>query len=99
MVTLDDSEPGTERTRHVISRVALALATVLLIVGLVLGELGLSRESVAVLGSGCAILLATPIVNVISALIAEIRRRDWPFVAVALLVLVLLAYSVLEKLG
>jgi len=99
MVTIDDSEPGTEHTRHVISRVALTVATVLLIAGLTLGELGLSRESVVVLGSGCAILLVTPVLNVVSALLAEIRRREWPFVAAAILVLALLAYSVVEKLG
>jgi uncharacterized membrane protein len=99
MVTLDDSEPGTERTRHAISRVALAVATVLLMAGLTLGELGLSRESVVVLGSACAILMATPVLNVVSALLEEIRRREWPFVAAAILVLALLAYSVLEKWG
>ena len=99
MVTVDDSEPGTLRTRHAISRVALTVATVLLIAGLTLSALGLSRESVVVLGSGCAILLATPVLNVVSALIAEIRRREWPFVVAAFLVLALLAYNILEKLG
>jgi|RhiMethySRZTD1v2_1073278.scaffolds.fasta_scaffold553282_2 uncharacterized membrane protein len=99
MVTVDDSEPGTLRTRHAISRVALTVATVLLIAGLTLSALGLSRESVVVLGSGCAILLATPVFNVVSALLEEVRRREWPFVAAAFLVLALLAYSILEKLG
>jgi uncharacterized membrane protein len=99
MVTIDDSEPGTLRTRHAISRVALTVATVLLIAGLTLSALGLSRESVVVLGSGCAILLATPVFNVVSALLEEVRRREWPFVAAAFLVLALLAYSILEKLG
>ena len=99
MVTVDDSEPGTLRTRHAISRVALTVATVLLIAGLTLSALGLSRESVVVLGSGCAILLATPVFNVVSALLEEVRRREWPFVAAAFLVLALLAYNILEKLG
>ena len=67
--------------------------------GLMVGELGFTRESVIVLGTGCAILLALPVISVVSALIEEMRRRDWPFVAAALLVLVLLAYSVLEKIG
>jgi hypothetical protein len=99
MVTIDDSEPGTLRTRHLISRVSLTVATVLLIAGLTLSALGLSKESVVVLGSGCAILLATPVFNVVSALLEEVRRREWPFVAAAILVLALLAYSVLKKLG
>jgi uncharacterized membrane protein len=99
MVTFDDSESSTERARRAISRVALTVAGVLSIAGLTLGELGLSRESVVALEAGCAILLALPVLSVISALIEEIRRRDWPFVAAAFLVLALLAYSVLEKIG
>ena len=99
MVTFDDAQSSTERTRRAISRAALTLATVLLIAGLMVGELGFTRESVIVLGTGCAILLALPVISVVSALIEEMRRRDWPFVTAALLVLVLLAYSVLEKIG
>ena len=91
--------PLAARRPEAVPVLALTVATVLLIAGLTLSALGLSRESVVVLGSGCAILLATPVFNVVSALLEEVRRREWPFVAAAFLVLALLAYSILEKLG
>jgi uncharacterized membrane protein len=95
-VTFADPDSQVERARCWISRAAVIVATILLVVGV--GLAGLHQAgSVGVLETACAILLAVPILNAIAALLEEIGRRDWPFVAAAVLVLSLVAYSVLEK--
>lgn len=95
-MTFADPNSRVERARCVISRVALVSATGLLALGVVLAEAG-QAEYPFVLQTACAILLAVPILNAVAALLEEIGRRDWPFVAAGLLVLGLVAYSVIEK--
>ena len=98
-MTFADPNSAVERARHHISLWALGLATCLFTVGIVLAEIGRPAASRLVLESGVAILLAIPILNAIAALLEEVGRRDWPFVAAGILVLGLVAYGVLEKLG
>jgi hypothetical protein len=95
-VTFGDPNSRVEFARCWISRAALVVATILLAIGV--GLTGFHQSgSVAVLETACAILLAVPVLNAIAAVLEEIGRRDWPFVAAGLLVLGLVAYSVLEK--
>lgn len=96
-MTFADPNSRVERARYLISRGALVAAICLLVVGVFLAEAG-QAGSLPVLETACALLLAVPILNAIAALLEEIGRREWPFVAAALLVLGLVAYSVLEKL-
>jgi hypothetical protein len=95
-MTFADPNSRVERARCVISRVALVAATCLLTLGVVLAQMGQAGYP-SVLQTACAILLAVPILNAIAALLEEVGRRDWPFVAAGLLVLGLVAYSVIEK--
>jgi hypothetical protein len=96
-MTFADPDSVVERARHLISRSALGVATCLLAAGIVLAEVGRPTESLVILQSGVVILLAIPVLNAIAALLEEIGRRDWPFVAAGCLVIGLVAYSVLQK--
>ncbi|HYN09212.1 MAG TPA: hypothetical protein VES67_17655 [Vicinamibacterales bacterium] len=97
-MTFADSDSVVERARCLFSRVALGVAICLLAAGVVLAEVGRPTESLVVLESGAVILLAIPILNAIAALLEEIGRRDWPFVAAGALVIGLVAYSVIDKI-
>jgi hypothetical protein len=48
---------------------------------------------------GLGMLVALPVLNVIDVLIIECRLKEWPFAGAAAAVLVLLAYTVVEKLS
>lgn len=93
------SEPSAptsiERLRLLLSRMALAAITVLLVAGLAGAD---STWSIEVLAAACALLIAVPIVNVVAVFAEEVRSRDWPFVASAAAVLLLLAYTIVSKL-
>ena len=78
------------------SRVALVVATVLLVAGLAMAVSG-QGASVRVLSLACAVLVSIPILNVLAVLAVEIRHRDWRFAAIAGVVLVLLAYIVVTR--
>jgi hypothetical protein len=95
-VTFADPDSPVERARSALSRIAIVVAMVLLIVGVGMSEMR-QPGYVRVLESACAILLAVPVLNAIAALLEEIGRREWPFVGAALLVLALVAYSVVER--
>ena len=84
------------RLRRWLSRVALVVATVLLVAGLAMAVSG-RGASVRVLSLACAVLVSIPILNVLAVLAVEIRHRDWRFAAIAGVVLVLLAYIVLTR--
>ena len=47
---------------------------------------------------GLGMLVAIPILNVIDVLIIECRLKEWPFAGAAAAVLVMLAYTFIEKL-
>ena len=48
---------------------------------------------------GLGMLVAIPIFSVIDVLIIEWRLKEWPFAGAAIAVLVLLAYTIVEKLS
>ncbi len=48
---------------------------------------------------GLSMLVSIPVFNVLSALVTEIREREWPFAAATAAVVALLAYNVLQKIG
>lgn len=66
---------------------ALGIAAPLLFAGLLLGEAGL-------LQAGVLTVMFTPLVGVVIVAGAMALERDWPFTAVALLVLAILAAGV-----
>lgn len=82
-------------------RVALMATSATLAMGLVLSLLvsgpGAPVAS-ALVWLGLGMLVAIPVLNVIDVLIIEWRLKEWPFVGAAAAVLVLLAYTVFDKL-
>lgn len=48
---------------------------------------------------GLGMLVAIPVFNVIDVLIIEWRLKEWPFAGAAVAVLLMLAYTVIEKLS
>jgi hypothetical protein len=71
----------------------------LLVVGMVLwlwAPLG-DRAELA-LGAGLVLLMMTPVLKLLSVLADEVRARDWRFVALGVVVLVLLGGSVMLAL-
>lgn len=82
-------------------RVALMATSATLAMGLVL-SLVVSGPAAPVASAlvwlGLGMLVAIPVLNVIDVLIIEWRLKEWPFVGAAAAVLVLLAYTVFDKL-
>ncbi len=56
----------------------------------------LAGNSAAIIQLGVLLLIATPIARVAMSLLGFARERDWVYVAVSLLVLVLLGYSLVH---
>src|SRR6188508_1901546 len=83
-------------------RMALMATSATLAMGLVL-SLIVSRPTAPVANAlvwlGLGMLVAIPVLNVIDVLIIEWRLKEWPFAGSAIAVLVLLAYTVFEKLS
>ena len=96
MTTASHDTSSIWRLRRSLSRVALVVATVLLVAGLAMAVSGLG-PSVRVLSLACALLVSIPILNVLAVLAVEIRHRDWRFAAIAGVVLLLLAYVVVTR--
>jgi hypothetical protein len=82
-------------------RLALAATSATLATGLVM-SLVLSGPAAPVASAlvwlGLGMLVAIPIFNVIDVLIIECRLKEWPFAGAAALVLLMLAYTFVEKL-
>ncbi len=78
----------------VVVRVGTAVSTTLLAIGLLLALTGPPTGAARLpLTAGLLILMATPVANLLVALVDEIAAREWAFVAVGIVVLVLLAGS------
>lgn len=69
--------------------------TILLAVGLALWLAGATSPATVTLNTGLIILMATPVVRLVWALVEEVRAREWRFVALGVVVLVLLFGSLL----
>jgi hypothetical protein len=82
-------------------RVALMATSATLAMGLVL-SLVVSGPAAPVASAlvwlGLGMLVAIPVLNVIDVLIIECRLKEWPFAGAAAAVLLLLAYTIFDKL-
>lgn len=78
---------GVGRVLRWVYTLALGIAALLLLAGLLRGETGL-------LEAGVLTVMITPLVGVVILTGAMAIDRDWPFTAVALLVLAILASSI-----
>ena len=87
-------DSAIERIRRWVSRVAIAATLGLLAAGLVLFETGSTDLSMTFFRGAFFVLVAMPIVAVVTVLIEEIRGGDWTFVGATLVVLGLIAYSI-----
>lgn len=52
----------------------------------------------ALVWGGLGMLVAIPVLNVVDVLLIEVRLKEWPFAAAAGAVLLMLAYTVFDKL-
>jgi hypothetical protein len=91
-------DSAIERGRRLVSRVAIAIALVLLASGLALFYGGSAGLSMRFFSAAFVVLVAMPILAVVAVLIEEIRGRDWTFVGAAGFVLALIAFSILQTL-
>ena len=48
---------------------------------------------------GLSMLVSIPVFNVLGALVTEIKHREWPFATASAVVIGLLIYNVLQKIG
>jgi hypothetical protein len=68
----------------------------LLVVGMALWlRAPLGDQTSVALGAGLMLLMATPVLKLLSVLVDEIRARDWRFAALGVGVLLLLGASVM----
>jgi hypothetical protein len=95
------SHEGTEidRVRRAIGRAGFVFAFTGLSFGTAMFLLHFQDLSGQLFVATFAILLALPAVNVLAVLTEEIRRRDWLFVLLALGVVSLLTYAVIDRLS
>ena len=94
------SHEGTEidRVRRAIGRAGFVFAFTGLSFATAMFMLHFEELSSQLFVATFAILLVLPAINVLAVLIEEIRRRDWLFVALALGVVSLLSYAVIDRL-
>jgi hypothetical protein len=96
------TERAATSTLKRVLRLTLMAASATLAMGLAL-SLIVSGPAAPAAGAlvwlGLGMLVAIPVVNVIDVLMIEWRLKEWPFAGAAVAVLLLLAYTVLEKLG
>lgn len=82
-------------------RLALAVTSATLATGLAMSLVvsgPAAPVAVALVWLGLGMLVAIPIFNVIDVLIIECRLKEWPFAGAAAAVLLMLAYTFVEKL-
>jgi uncharacterized membrane protein len=96
------SEPALNRLEIHLGRLLLAgvaTAAALLFVGLVLSVVRVApRAAGDLLNAGLIVLMATPILRVVVSLAEYMRMRDWFFVLITLVVLLVLCASVILAL-
>lgn len=82
-------------------RVALMATSATLAMGLVLSVVvsgPAAPVASALVWLGLGMLVAIPVLNVIDVLIIECRLKEWPFAGAAAAVLLLLAYTIFDRL-
>jgi len=100
MMQLDvPPDSAMRRASALFARLALGVALVLLVAGLMADAASAFSASRPLLAAACVVLILVPVVNVLSELVDEIRRRDWAFAAAAAIVLALIAYTAISRLN
>ena len=81
-------------TSRRVTSIALAMTTVALVAGLLIGALGGDTWSTRILNAALAVLVALPVISVVGVLLGYVRARDWRFAAATAVVLALLVVAV-----
>jgi hypothetical protein len=79
-----------------IARGGVSIGGAALVAGLAASVAGWADASRTCLIAGLGVFVALPVVNVVAALVEEIRRREWLFLAAALAVLGILLFNVMR---
>lgn len=87
-----------ERVRRQIGQAGFLLVVLGLCVGTALSMIEQGAAARGVLGTTLLVLVALPIVNVISVLAEEIARRDWTFAWLGGAVLGLVGWAIVSRL-
>jgi uncharacterized membrane protein len=74
-------------------RIGVTTSSAALAVGLLLAMFGDDVAAAALLNAGVVVLLVTPVVRVLISIVEYGRERDWPFVALTVIVLIELLAS------
>ena len=90
-------ETFATRIRDNWGRMAYSAVVLGLAGGIFFSLLRLNVSASIILAATCGLLITLPIVNVVLVLLTEIRRRDWAFVGLALLVLGLIGWAIASK--
>jgi uncharacterized membrane protein len=97
-MTNDGEAPAADRSVadavRLIARWGLSIGGAALVVGLVASVAGWTGVSRVSLLTGLGVIVTLPVVNVVAALVEEIRRREWVFLTAAIVVLAILIYNV-----
>jgi hypothetical protein len=96
-MTTEAFSPFKRVVRSALVVTSATLATGLAMSFIVVGSAAPVAEALVWLGLG--MLVTLPILNVIDVLIIEWRLKEWPFAGAAVAVLLLLAYTVADKLS
>lgn len=95
-MTTTDRKPDdqVESLRVFVARTGFVVILVLLVSGVLASRLAAGFER-TLLSAAIALLTVMPVTSVLALFVEEMRRRDWPLAAAALVVLVLLGVSLL----
>ena len=97
---MSGSHEGSEvdRVRRTVARTGFVFAFTGLSFASAMFLLHQLTAATTLFGATFMILVALPAINVLAVLAEEVRRRDWAYVALAVCVSLLLAYSVASRL-
>ena len=80
------------RTTALALRIGIYVGMFMILIGLVMECLGMGED---VLYWGVLTLIASPFIGIVASLIALITEKDWPWVAVALVLIAITATGLL----
>ena len=89
-------QSAVERIRRQLSRGGLVAIVAMLVLGLAAEIAGDVDTGVRLLAAAFVMLVLMPVLNVAAVLVEEIQRREWRFVACAVVVLALISWRALQ---